>query len=98
MLLLSCERGQKVVIGCEGIAVAVMEVRGDRVRLGISAPSGCAVHRKEIWQQPGQPGPPPGALQRQTLSAADREAASAAAGRRPRQGACAAAPTLEVTP
>ena len=59
MLLLSCERGQKVVIGCEGIAVAVMEVRGDRVRLGISAPASWEVHRQEIWQQPDQPRPPP---------------------------------------
>ena len=58
MLRLSCERGQKVVVGCEGITVTVLEVRADRVRLGISAPPGCKVHRQEIWQQTGQPGPP----------------------------------------
>jgi carbon storage regulator len=56
MLQLSCERGQKVVVGCEGITVTVLEVRGDRVRLGISAPAGCEVHRQEVWQ-PHKPEP-----------------------------------------
>ena len=51
MLLLSCERGQAVTIGCYGITVTVLEVRGDRVRLAVSAPAGFTVHSQEVWQQ-----------------------------------------------
>jgi carbon storage regulator CsrA len=60
VLLVSCERGQKVIVGSAGITVTVMEVRGDRVRLAVSAPAGCAVHREEVGQQLRQPGPPQG--------------------------------------
>ena len=42
-----------LTIGAE-IEVTVIEVSGDRVRLGISAPPGVAVDRKEIWLEKKQ--------------------------------------------
>jgi carbon storage regulator CsrA len=60
MLLLSCERGQRVTVEPEGIAVAVLEVRGNRVRLGILAPAGGTIHRQEVWEPVRQLGPPRG--------------------------------------
>ncbi len=58
MLLFSCERGQKVAVGQVGITVTVLQVRGDREPLAVSAPADCAVPREEVWQQLRQPGPP----------------------------------------
>ena len=55
MLVLTRKLGQSITLGdpaSEGDAVEVKitEVKGDQVRLGIQAPSGVAVHRKEIWE------------------------------------------------
>lgn len=50
MLCLSRKRGEKIVIG-NGITLTVMEVRGDRVKLGIEAPRDVEVHRKEVADQ-----------------------------------------------
>ncbi|NUN50394.1 MAG: carbon storage regulator CsrA [Candidatus Brocadiae bacterium] len=48
MLVLTRGIGEAIVIG-DGIEVQIVEIRGDKVRLGISAPASVAVHRKEIW-------------------------------------------------
>jgi carbon storage regulator len=48
MLVLSRERGETVNIGDE-IEVTVIDIRGDKVRLGVSAPRHVAVHRKEVY-------------------------------------------------
>lgn len=48
MLVLTRLTGEEIVIGDE-IVVRVCEVRGDKVRLGITAPNGVPVHRKEVW-------------------------------------------------
>jgi len=49
MLILSRKAGEKIVIG-DGITIEVVDVRSDRVRLGISAPKDVPVHREEVYQ------------------------------------------------
>lgn len=48
MLVLSRQRDETIMIGDE-IEITVVDVRGDKVRLGITAPSKIAVHRKEVY-------------------------------------------------
>ena len=50
MLVLTRRLNQSIVIG-DDVEVTVIEVRGDQVRLGVSAPRDVAVHRKEIYIQ-----------------------------------------------
>ncbi|MCL2117345.1 MAG: carbon storage regulator CsrA [Planctomycetaceae bacterium] len=49
MLVLSRHPDEKIHIG-DNIVVTVVEVRGDRVRIGIEAPRDIAVHRQEIFE------------------------------------------------
>lgn len=49
MLVLSRKRGESVVIGND-VTVTVLEVRGDRVKLGFSAPGEVPIHRAEVYQ------------------------------------------------
>ena len=49
MLVLSRQRDQSIMIGDE-IEVKVVDVRGDKVRLGINAPREVTVHRKEVFE------------------------------------------------
>ena len=48
MLVLSRKRNEQLVIGGD-IVITVIDVRGDKVRLGIEAPSTVPVHREEIF-------------------------------------------------
>ena len=48
MLVLSRKKDEIIRIG-ENIEVMVVEVRGDKVRLGITAPKSVAVHRREVF-------------------------------------------------
>jgi len=48
MLVLSRERDETIMIG-DDIELTVVDIRGDKVRLGIKAPSHVAVHRKEVY-------------------------------------------------
>src|SRR5207245_2355182 len=48
MLVLARQRGESIVIG-DDIEVTVVDIRGDKVRLGIKAPRTTTVHRKEIY-------------------------------------------------
>ena len=48
MLVLSRQRDQTVMIG-DDIEVTVVDIRGDKVRLGITAPREISVHRKEVY-------------------------------------------------
>jgi len=50
MLVLSRRVGESVVIG-DDVTVSILEVRGDVVRVGISAPRSVAVHRAELLEQ-----------------------------------------------
>jgi carbon storage regulator len=49
MLVLSRRKDETIMIGDE-IEITVVDVKGDTVRLGITAPRSVAVHRKEIYQ------------------------------------------------
>ncbi|MBM4106542.1 MAG: carbon storage regulator CsrA [Phycisphaerae bacterium] len=49
MLVLSRQRDQTIMIG-DDIEVTVVDIRGDRVRLGFRAPSEVPVHRKEVYE------------------------------------------------
>jgi carbon storage regulator len=48
MLVLSRQRDETIVIG-DLVELTVVDIRGDKVRLGIRAPSSVSVHRKEIY-------------------------------------------------
>lgn len=50
MLVLTRKVGESIVIA-NNIKVTVVEIRGDRVRLGIEAPRDVGVHREEVWVQ-----------------------------------------------
>jgi carbon storage regulator len=49
MLVLSRSKDQRIVIG-DNIVITVVEVRGDKVRLGIEAPKDVPVHRREVYE------------------------------------------------
>lgn len=48
MLVLSRQRNESIVIG-DNIVITVVDIRGDKVRLGINAPNTVPVHRQEIF-------------------------------------------------
>jgi carbon storage regulator len=47
MLVLSRKRDESIIIG-ENIVLTIVDIRGDKVRLGIQAPATVPVHRKEV--------------------------------------------------
>ena len=49
MLVLSRKRDERIVIG-ENIVITIVDVRGDKVRLGIEAPAEVPVHRQEVLE------------------------------------------------
>ncbi|MGI6418020.1 MAG: carbon storage regulator CsrA [Thermoguttaceae bacterium] len=49
MLVLSRQRDESIIIG-DNIVVTIVDIRGDKVRLGIDAPSEIPVHRREIHE------------------------------------------------
>ena len=49
MLVLSRKKDEKIVIG-DKITIMVIEIRGDKVRLGIDAPRDITVHRQEVYE------------------------------------------------
>jgi len=52
MLVLTRKIGQSVMIG-DSIQVTLIEIRGEQVRLGISAPMSVSVRRKELLDRDG---------------------------------------------
>ena len=48
MLVLSRQKDESIMIG-DDVEITIVDVRGDKVRLGINAPRSVAVHRKEIY-------------------------------------------------
>ncbi len=48
MLVLSRQRDETIIIG-DNIEITVVDIRGDKVRLGITAPIEIPVHRKEVY-------------------------------------------------
>lgn len=63
MLVLSRQRDESIMIG-DNVEITIVDIRGDKVRLGIIAPSQIAVHRKEVYE----------AIQRENQKAASVEA------------------------
>lgn len=49
MLVLSRQRDESIMIG-DNVQITVVDIRGDKVRLGIVAPAEIAVHRKEVYE------------------------------------------------
>lgn len=49
MLVLSRKCGERIVIPEQNITITVLEVRGEQVRLGITAPDDVPIHRQEVW-------------------------------------------------
>ena len=49
MLVLSRQRDETIMIGDE-VEITVVDIRGDKVRLGITAPRHIQVHRKEVYE------------------------------------------------
>lgn len=49
MLVLSRKKDEKIIID-DSITITVVEIRGDRVRLGIDAPRHIPVHREETYE------------------------------------------------
>lgn len=64
MLVLSRQVGETIMIGND-IEVQVVDLRGDKVRLGFTAPKATPVHRKEVYQ----------AIQRENRAAAEVKSA-----------------------
>jgi len=48
MLVLSRKKNESIVIN-DDITVVVVEIRGDKVRLGVEAPKEVPVHRREVY-------------------------------------------------
>lgn len=48
MLVLSRQRDESIIIG-DNVQVTIVDIRGDKVRLGIVAPAEVSVHRKEVY-------------------------------------------------
>ncbi len=49
MLVLSRQRDETIMIG-DDIEITIVDIRGDKVRLGITAPTHVPVHRKEVYE------------------------------------------------
>ena len=66
MLVLSRQRDESIIIG-DNIVITIVDIRGDKVRLGIQAPKEIPVHRQEVYDaikressQPPKTDPIPG--------------------------------------
>lgn len=49
MLVLTRKKNESIIIN-DDITIVVVEIRGDKVRLGIEAPKEVPVHRKEVYE------------------------------------------------
>ena len=49
MLVLSRHRDESIMIG-DDVVVTIVDIRGDKVRLGINAPQDVPVHRQEVYE------------------------------------------------
>lgn len=50
MLALSRKKGEAIIIN-NNVEITVIEVKGDQVKLGISAPKSVPIYRKEVYEQ-----------------------------------------------
>ncbi len=49
MLVLSRHRDESIMIG-DNVMITIVDIRGDKVRLGIDAPQEIPVHRQEVYE------------------------------------------------
>lgn len=49
MLVLSRHRDESIMIGDE-VVITIVDIRGDKVRIGIEAPTDVPVHRQEVYE------------------------------------------------
>ncbi|MFN7892532.1 MAG: carbon storage regulator CsrA, partial [Pirellula sp.] len=49
MLVLSRHRDESIMIG-DDVVITIVDIRGDKVRLGIEAPNDIPVHRQEVYE------------------------------------------------
>jgi carbon storage regulator len=49
MLVLSRHRDESIIIG-DDVVITIVDIRGDKVRLGIDAPQDIPVHRREVYE------------------------------------------------
>ncbi|MBL4884476.1 MAG: carbon storage regulator CsrA [Planctomycetaceae bacterium] len=49
MLVLSRQRDESIIIG-DNIKITIVDIRGDKIRIGIEAPAEIAVHRQEVFE------------------------------------------------
>lgn len=49
MLVLSRKRDESIIIG-DDIVITVVDVRGEQVKIGVTAPKNVSIHRKEIYE------------------------------------------------
>jgi len=49
MLVLSRQRDESIIIG-DNVVITIVDVRGDKVKLGIDAPQEIPVHRREVYE------------------------------------------------
>ena len=56
MLVLSRNREQKIVFPTLGISIEILHISGNKVRVGINAPTNIPVHRHEVAERIGHEG------------------------------------------
>ncbi len=49
MLVLSRQKDESIIIG-DNVEITIVDIRGDKVRLGITAPKEIPVHRREVYE------------------------------------------------
>lgn len=49
MLVLSRKKDESIIIG-DNIVITIVDIRGDKVRIGVEAPRNTSVHRQEVWE------------------------------------------------
>lgn len=49
MLVLSRKRDESIIIG-DDVVITVVDVKGEQVKIGISAPKSVSIHRKEVYE------------------------------------------------
>ena len=71
MLVLSRQRDETIMIG-DDVEITVVDIRGDKVRLGIAAPRHIQVHRKEVYDAIKRENAEASRVQVDDLTAADK--------------------------
>ncbi len=66
MLALTRKKGESIMINND-IEISILEIRGDQIKIGISAPKNVPVYRKEVYNQ----------IKQETKEAVDAEALAA---------------------